>query len=86
MSRFASVRTALPGPKSRSLLERKGQAVSSAIGIHLPAVVERAAGALLHDVDGNTFIDLSGGVGCPQLLEVDEVRVGAGAPSRGTAK
>ena len=64
MSRFASVRTSLPGPKSRSLLERKEQAISSAIGIHLPAAVERAAGALLHDVDGNTFIDLSGGVGC----------------------
>lgn len=64
MSRFASVRTPLPGPRSQHLLERKGQAVSSAIGIHLPAVIERAAGALLHDVDGNTFIDLSGGVGC----------------------
>ena len=64
MSSFASVRTSLPGPKSRGLLERKEQAVSTAIGIHLPAVVERAAGALLHDVDGNTFIDLSGGVGC----------------------
>jgi len=64
VSRFASVRTSLPGPKSRSLLERKEQAISSAIGIHLPAAVERAAGALLHDVDGNTFIDLSGGVGC----------------------
>lgn len=64
MSRFASVHTSLPGPKSRALLERKEQAVSSAIGIHLPAVVDRAAGALLYDVDGNTFIDLSGGVGC----------------------
>ena len=64
MSRFAVVRTSLPGPKSRRLLERKEEAVSAAIGIHVPAVVERAAGALLYDVDGNTFIDLSGGVGC----------------------
>jgi len=64
VSRFAVVRTSLPGPKSRRLLERKEEAVSAAIGIHVPAVVERAAGALLHDVDGNTFIDLSGGVGC----------------------
>jgi 4-aminobutyrate aminotransferase/(S)-3-amino-2-methylpropionate transaminase len=46
------------------VLERKDQAVSAAIGIHLPAVVDHAAGALLYDVDGNTFIDLSGGVGC----------------------
>lgn len=54
----------IPGPKSKALLAQKEQVVSSAIGIHLPAVIDRAEGALLHDIDGNTFIDLSGGVGC----------------------
>jgi 4-aminobutyrate aminotransferase/(S)-3-amino-2-methylpropionate transaminase len=54
----------IPGPKSKALLGEKEQYVSNAIGIHLPAVIERAEGALLHDIDGNTFIDLSGGVGC----------------------
>jgi len=46
------------------LLAEKQQYVANAIGIHLPAVVQRAEGALLTDVDGNTFLDLSGGVGC----------------------
>ncbi|HXF82710.1 MAG TPA: 4-aminobutyrate--2-oxoglutarate transaminase [bacterium] len=54
----------LPGPRSRALLSQKEQVVSAAIGLHLPAVVDRAEGALLHDIDGNTFIDLAGGVGC----------------------
>jgi len=54
----------IPGPRSKVLLAEKEQYVSNTIGIHLPVVIARAQGALLHDVDGNTFIDLSGGVGC----------------------
>lgn len=54
----------LPGPKSKALLAAKRQSVANAIGIHLPAVIQRAEGALLTDIDGHTFIDLSGGVGC----------------------
>jgi 4-aminobutyrate aminotransferase/(S)-3-amino-2-methylpropionate transaminase len=54
----------IPGPKSKELLADKEQYVSNAVGIHLPVVIARAQGALLHDVDGNTFIDLAGGVGC----------------------
>ena len=59
----------IPGPKSKALLGEKEQYVSSAIGIHLPAVIERAEGALLHDIDGNTFLDLSGGVGVMKRRE-----------------
>jgi len=62
---FANVVTrTLPGPRSAALLAEKKRYISDAIGIHLPAVIDRAEGALLHDIDGNTFIDLSGGVGC----------------------
>src|SRR5205085_5641120 len=32
--------------------------------IYLPIVVAEARGALLTDVDGNTFVDFTGGVGC----------------------
>lgn len=64
MSKAITLNTEIPGPRSRALLVEKEQYVANAIGIHLPAVVARAEGALLSDVDGNTFIDLSGGVGC----------------------
>jgi len=64
MTHARVVTRTLPGPKSKALLAEKERYVCNAIGIHLPAVVERAEGALLHDIDGNTFIDLSGGVGC----------------------
>ncbi|BDG61351.1 4-aminobutyrate--2-oxoglutarate transaminase [Caldinitratiruptor microaerophilus] len=56
--------TSIPGPRSRALLERKERAVAQAFQVHVPVIVERAEGALLTDVDGNTFIDLAGGVGC----------------------
>jgi len=64
LSKAPTITHAIPGPKSKALLAEKQQYVANAIGIHLPAVVQRAEGALLTDVDGNTFLDLSGGVGC----------------------
>ncbi len=64
MSKATTPRYTLPGPRSKALLTEKEQFVANAIGIHLPAFVQRAEGALLTDVDGHTFIDLSGGVGC----------------------
>ncbi len=54
----------LPGPRSQGVLEDLRRWVSAAVPIYLPAVIARAEGALLIDVDGNTFIDLVGGVGC----------------------
>jgi len=64
LSKAPTITHVIPGPKSKALLAEKQQYVANAIGIHLPAVVQRAEGALLTDVDGNTFLDLSGGVGC----------------------
>ena len=57
-------RTALPGPRSQEVLRRKEAVVPDALSVYLPAVIARAEGALVHDLDGNTFIDMSGGIGC----------------------
>lgn len=55
--------TEVPGPKSREIIERHERYVARALSLGFPAAIERAEGALLTDVDGNTFIDLAGGVG-----------------------
>jgi 4-aminobutyrate aminotransferase/(S)-3-amino-2-methylpropionate transaminase len=55
---------ALPGPRSEAVLTELRRYVSAAVPIYLPAVIERAQGAVLTDADGHTFIDLVGGVGC----------------------
>lgn len=63
MGQFARMRTALPGPNSRRWLETMQHLLPKAIDVHVPALIARAEGALLTDIDGNTMIDLTGGIG-----------------------
>ena len=63
-TRAIDIRTEIPGPRSREILERKARVVADPLSVYLPVVVAEARGALLTDVDGNTFVDFSGGVGC----------------------
>ncbi len=55
--------TEIPGPKSKAILDRRAAAVARGLGKSTDVVVERVEGALVHDVDGNTLIDLAGGIG-----------------------
>ncbi len=54
--------TAIPGPRSLELLSRRTAAVSSAVGTTLPVFVERAGGAIIVDVDGNSLVDFGSGI------------------------
>jgi 4-aminobutyrate aminotransferase/(S)-3-amino-2-methylpropionate transaminase len=54
--------TAIPGPASQALIDRKVVAVSSGIGNTMPVYAARAGGGVLEDVDGNRFIDLGSGI------------------------
>ena len=59
-----SVRTEIPGPGSAAMWERDARlhAHNSSPGAqHLRLVIHDARGALVRDVDGNVFIDLSSG-------------------------
>ena len=64
VTRSIELRTEIPGPRSREILERKERVVADPLSVFLPVVVDEAHGATLTDVDGNTFIDFTGGVGC----------------------
>lgn len=55
--------TEVPGPRSRDLAARSAAALADALSLVHPIYVERASGATVTDVDGNTFIDWIGGVG-----------------------
>jgi 4-aminobutyrate aminotransferase/(S)-3-amino-2-methylpropionate transaminase len=57
------LKTEIPGPKAKEMLARRAAAVPSGLGRSTDVVVERADGSLVFDVDGNTLIDLAGGIG-----------------------
>ena len=54
--------TAIPGPRSLALIDRKTAAVSRGIGTTMPVYAARAGGGIVEDVDGNRLIDLGSGI------------------------
>ena len=65
MSKFISLKTSLPGPKSQEIAQRRKKYVAKPMGSSLsPCYIAHGEGALVTDVDGNQFIDLTGGWGC----------------------
>ena len=60
---YIRINTEIPGPRAKQMLARRAAALPSGVGRATDVVVERAEGALVFDVDGNTFIDLAGGIG-----------------------
>lgn len=55
--------TEIPGPKSREMVARREAATARGAAKLTPLVVAKAAGAAVTDIDGNTLIDLAGGIG-----------------------
>ena len=62
-TRVIELRTEIPGPRAREILERERHAVARPLIVHEPIVAAEARGATITDVDGNTFVDFVGGVG-----------------------
>jgi 4-aminobutyrate aminotransferase / (S)-3-amino-2-methylpropionate transaminase / 5-aminovalerate transaminase len=63
--------TQVPGPRSTALLERRKQSVLAGVATLHPLFVDRAFGATITDVDGNTFIDFAGGIGVMNVGHTD---------------
>jgi 4-aminobutyrate aminotransferase len=56
--------TEVPGPRSAEVLERLAASVAKPLAITFPIAAAEGRGATLTDVDGNVFLDFTGGVGC----------------------
>jgi len=61
---FARIQTELPGPKSAAVFAKKAEYVAAPLAAYAPFIVSHSEGALIEDLDGNRFIDFSGGWGC----------------------
>jgi len=56
------IKTALPGPKAKALIDRDKTVVSPSYTRGYPLVIERGSGATVEDVDGNVFLDCAAGI------------------------
>jgi 4-aminobutyrate aminotransferase len=56
------IRTELPGPKARDLLERDARVTSPSYPRDCPFVMAHGKGAEVWDVDGNRFLDFAAGI------------------------
>ncbi|WP_336631445.1 MULTISPECIES: 4-aminobutyrate--2-oxoglutarate transaminase [unclassified Microbacterium] len=54
--------TAIPGPRSQELLERKAAAVAAGVAHTVPIEAVAAGGGVVVDADGNSLIDLGSGI------------------------
>jgi 4-aminobutyrate aminotransferase / (S)-3-amino-2-methylpropionate transaminase / 5-aminovalerate transaminase len=63
-TRAIRLQTEVPGPRSRKIVERKERVIANPMSLYFPIVAAEGRGSTLTDVDGNTYIDFTGGVGC----------------------
>src|SRR5687768_12014614 len=56
------IRTALPGPKAKAIIDRDARFVSPSYTRDYPFVIARGEGAVVEDVDGNRFLDCAAGI------------------------
>jgi len=54
--------TSLPGPKAKALVQRDHGVISSSYTRDYPLVAKTGRGAMVEDVDGNTFLDFAAGI------------------------
>ncbi|HEY7058283.1 MAG TPA: acetyl ornithine aminotransferase family protein [Vicinamibacterales bacterium] len=62
MPNAPDIKTPLPGPKARAIIEKDAQFVSPSYTRDYPLVIARGEGAVVEDVDGNLFLDCAAGI------------------------
>ncbi|HEX5734804.1 MAG TPA: acetyl ornithine aminotransferase family protein [Blastocatellia bacterium] len=66
-TKLPEIKTSLPGPKAKRLLEKDAKYISPSYTRSYPLMVERGYGAMIEDVDGNIFLDFNAGVAVAAL-------------------
>src|SRR5215510_15700204 len=56
------IKTPLPGPKAKAIIEKDAAFVSPSYTRDYPLVIARGDGAVVEDVDGNRFLDCAAGI------------------------
>jgi 4-aminobutyrate aminotransferase len=61
-TKLPKIITPLPGPKAARIVDLDHQLLSSSYTRSYPFVAQRGRGAIVEDVDGNTFLDFAAGI------------------------
>src|ERR671916_3426371 len=56
------IKTSLPGPRARAIIDRDSAVVSPSYTRSYPFVMARGEGVAVEDVDGNVFLDCAAGI------------------------
>lgn len=62
MRKLPHLVTPLPGPKAKEIVERDRRVISPSYTRDYPLVAKSGRGAMVEDVDGNTFLDFAAGI------------------------
>ncbi|HUV54867.1 MAG TPA: aspartate aminotransferase family protein [Candidatus Krumholzibacteriaceae bacterium] len=74
MAKVPNVVTTIPGPKSKALIDQRSDLVPPGVYLVQPVSIASSKGAVLTDVDGNTLLDFTSGIGVTSLGHcVDEI-------------
>lgn len=69
--------TEIPGPNSKALHDRRIKVVSDGVSETFPIYIDRAHDGVIVDVDGNQFIDFTGGIGVTTVGHTNDAVVEA---------
>jgi len=67
MPNVPNIKTKIPGPKSEELIKQRNDFVPPGVYLVQPVTIRYSEGALVTDVDGNTLLDFTSGIGVTSL-------------------
>jgi 4-aminobutyrate aminotransferase len=62
MKNAPEIKTSLPGPNAKAIIDKDARFVSPSYTRDYPLVIARGEGAVVEDVDGNLFLDCAAGI------------------------
>jgi 4-aminobutyrate aminotransferase / (S)-3-amino-2-methylpropionate transaminase / 5-aminovalerate transaminase len=67
MVKVPNIVTKIPGPKSQELINQRNEYVPAGVYLVQPVTIAKSHGAVVEDVDGNTLLDFTSGIGVTSL-------------------
>jgi 4-aminobutyrate aminotransferase/(S)-3-amino-2-methylpropionate transaminase len=67
MAKVPNIVTSIPGPKSQKMINQRNEYVPAGVYLVQPVTIAESKGAIVEDIDGNTLLDFTSGIGVTSL-------------------